>query len=112
MNVTTVLTNRPDQPLTKPFPATDGVLFCLRKGDLYSPDSWSEPTRCYRTVVRWIPRFFLAARYGRFGFYLGWKVWGCDTEKQLVQVGINPKEVYPGSVAMQGWTIRFTSNIG
>lgn len=108
MNVTTVWTNRPEQPLTKPFPATDGWLIALRKGDLYSPDSWALPTRCYRTFVRWIPRPFIAFRRGSFGFYIGWKVWGCDTGKQLVQVGINPMEVYAGSVAMQGCTVRFS----
>jgi hypothetical protein len=109
MQVTTVWSNRPDQPLTSPFPLTDGVFFTLRKGDLYSPDSWSNPTRCYRTFVRWIPRPFLSFRRGSFGFYIGWKCWGCDTEKQLVQVGINPTEVYAGSVAMQGFTLRFTT---
>ena len=110
MDIITHWSNRPDQPLTKPFPATDGVFVAFRSGDLYSPDSWSKPTRCYRTFAS-IPRPFLSFKWGRFGFYFGWKVWGCDTEKQLVQIGINPIEVYQGSVAMQGFTLRFSTSV-
>lgn len=100
------------QFIKKPFPNTSGVWVMFNKGDLYSPDSWSTPTRCYRTMVRWLPRPYVALRWGRFGFYLGWKIWGCDTEKQLVQIGINAKEVYPGSMAMQGFTWRASRNVG
>ena len=100
-----------DQPLTKPFPATDGWLLALRTGDLYSPDSWAHTTRVYRSFVRWIPRPFLAWRRGKLGFYVGWKVWGCDTEKQIGALGIAEREVYPGSVAMQGCTMRFSTSV-
>lgn len=111
MKVTTVWTNRPEQPLTDPFPDTNGLFVTFRTGDLYSPDSWSNTTQCYRTFVKWLPRPFVSFRYNKFGFYIGWKVWGCDTEKQLLQIGINPIEVYSGSVAMQGFTLRFTDSL-
>lgn len=124
MNIKTVYSSRPlcfsteedakklnEQFIKKPFPMTDGWWLMLNKGDLYSPDSWADTKRCYRTFVRWIPRPFLAYRKGSFGFYVGWKIWGCDTDPQLKQIGINPKEVFPGSIAMQGCTIRFSENV-
>lgn len=39
------------------------------------------------------------------------KAGGRVVPEQLVQVGINPREVFPGSVAMQGFTWRFSGNV-
>lgn len=99
-----------DQPLTSPFPLRNGIFVALRSGDLYSPDSWQNTKHYTRqTNARWRPYF--SARYGRFGFYVGWKTWGCDTEKQVNAPGILPEEVYKGSVAMQGCTARFSGKV-
>lgn len=110
MNVLTHLTNRADQPLTSPFPLRDGFFFALRSGDLCSPDSWKTPVRVRRAYVRFRP--FASFRRGSFGFYLGWKAFGVDNEDLKRFPAINPSEVYPGSVALQGLTIRFSRNVG
>lgn len=111
MNVTTHWTNRPEQPLTAPFPLTNGVFVAVRSGDFYSPDSWNplEVRNYCRGQVRFRP--FLSARRGRFGFYVGWKVYGVDTENQARMPGIKPEDVYPGSVALQGFTLRFSGSV-
>lgn len=99
------------QPLTSPFPLRNGVFVALRSGDFYSPDSWKvdEVTKYKRGTVRNRP--FVSFRMGRFGFYVGWKVYGADTDNQRKMPGILPEDVYEGSVAMQGCTIRFTRGL-
>ena len=111
MKVEIDYTNRPEQPLTSPFPLTDGVFFTVRSGDYYSPDSWDimKVSSYDRGVVKNRP--FLSARKGRFGFYIGWKVYGVDTDNQRAMPGIFPEDVYSGSVAIQGCTIRFSRNV-
>lgn len=99
-----------DQPLTRPFPLRNGVLVALRSGDLYSPDSWSQPKHYTRsTKPTWRP--YLAVRWGKFGFYIGWKVFGVDGEQLKTFPGLNSEDVYQGSVAMQGFTVRFSANV-
>ena len=109
MHVTTIWTNRADQPQTTPFPITRGLFFTIRSGDFYSPDSWDfhKVTRYTRGYVRNRP--FLSFRWGSFGFYIGWKFYGVDTYNQLAMPGINVEDVYPGSIAIQGFTVRFTT---
>ena len=99
-----------DQPLTSPFPLRNGVFVALRTGDLCSPDSWHKPVHVRRAWLR-IPRPFLSFRRGRFGFYVGWKVFGVDNESLKSFPSVNPAEVYAGSVAMQGCTLRFTRGL-
>ena len=110
MKVDVVWANRPDQPPTSPFPATDGWFIAIRTGDLCSPDSWKEPTRVRRDYIYYRP--FVSFRKGRFGFYVGWKVFGADNEDLKKFPSVNPAEVYQGSIAMQGLTIRFSTSVG
>lgn len=112
MNVATHWSNRPEQPPTSPFPVTDGWFVVVRSGDFYSPNSWKplEVTMYSRGRVKNRP--FVSWRRGRFGFYLGWKVYGVDTENQRAMPGINPEDVFDGSIAIQGCTIRFSSSVG
>ena len=100
-----------DQPLTSPFPLRNGVFVALRSGDFYSPDSWDvkKVSKYRRGKVRNRP--FVSARCGRYGAYIGWKVYGVDTDNQRAMPGIFPSDVYPGSVAIQGCTIRFTRGL-
>ena len=100
-----------DQPLTSPFPLRNGVFVALRSGDFYSPDSWdlAKVSKYRRSTVRNRP--FVSVRSGRFGAYLGWKVYGVDTDNQRAMPGIFPSDVYPGSVAIQGCTIRFSGSV-
>ena len=115
------LSNDP-QPWTNPFPAedtndgipgVDGFIWALRGGDVLSPDSWSKPTRVQRRYF-WLPvRWFFAFRKGRYGGYIGnGKVFGADGEQLKAFPSVNPAEVYPGSIAMQGFTWRFTNKLG
>ena len=99
-----------NQPLTSPFPIKDGIVLAIRSGDLCSPDDWKVPVRVRRAYVYWRP--FLSFRKGHFGFYIGWKVFGVDNEDLKKFSSINPSEVYVGSLAMQGFTWRFTTKLG
>ena len=96
---------------TAPFPENNGVKFRLLRGDLCSPDSWQKPAHVRRAWLM-IPRPFFSARIGRFGMYVGWKVFGADNEDLKKFPSVNPREVYQGSIAMQGCTIRFTGSLG
>lgn len=98
-------------PWTNPFPVANGFIFALRGGDVCSPDSWQKPTRVHRRFHDWPLLPFVSARYGRFGFYLGWKVFGVDNEDLKAFPSINPAEVFDGSYAMQGFTWRFSRHI-
>lgn len=111
MNITTHFAYPAAQPLTSPFPVRNGIFFAIRSGDFYSPDSWDiKKVRDFRRgTVRYRP--FFSARLGMFGAYIGWKVYGVDTDNQRAMPGIFPSDVYPGSVAIQGCTIRFSGSI-
>ena len=108
MNVTSLQWPK-DQPLTSPFPLRNGVFVALRSGDLCSPDSWQAPVHVRRAWIYLRP--FFSARFGKFGMYVGWKTYGVDGEHMLKFPSINPAEVYAGSVAIQGCTIRFTRGL-
>lgn len=111
MRVVTNWTNRPEQPLTKPFPATNGLFVAVRSGHFYSPNSWKplEVTMYTRGLVH--NRLFVSFRWNRFGFYIGWKVYGVDTDNQAMMPGIDDSDVFVGSVAIQGFTIRFSTSV-
>lgn len=98
-------------PWTNPFPERDGVIWAFRGGDICSPDSWQSPTHVRRfwAPIPWRP--FFSYRKGRFGFYVGWKAFGVDGEHLKAFPSINPAEVYDGSYALQGFTIRFTNKL-
>jgi hypothetical protein len=95
---------------TNPFPEKDGYKFRLLRGDLFSPDSWQKPVHVRRAWLT-IPRPYFSFRHGRFGFYIGWKVFGVDNEDLKKFPSVNPAEVYVGSIAMQGFTWRFTRGL-
>lgn len=111
MKVVTHYSNRKNQPLTSPFPVTDGWFFAIRSGDFYSPNSWKTDEVTMFTRGKISRRPYLSYRRGRFGFYVGWKVYGVDTENQDLMPGIHDEDTYPGSVALQGCTIRFSTSI-
>jgi len=98
-------------PWTNPFPEADGFIFALRGGDLCSPDDWQNPTHVRRDYFRIPWRPFFSFRRGRFGFYVGWKVFGADVPDLKKFPSVNPSEVYDGSYAMQGFTWRFTTGL-
>lgn len=110
MNVTTHWANRPEQPLTSPFPVKGGWFVAVRSGDLCSPDDWEKPVHVRRARVLFRP--FLSYRRGSFGFYVGWKAYGADNEDLKSFPSINPHEVYVGSAALQGFTWRFSRSLG
>lgn len=114
------------RPWTNPFPerdtrdgipGTDGFLWALRGGDLVSPvgltGSFFGPPPPAITR-RWISRAvlpFFAARRGRFGFYVGWKAYGFDSPAYLKWPSITPADVFEGSIALQGFTMRFSGSL-
>lgn len=122
MNVTGYST---DTALTAPYPAGKiGVKLRLLKGDVMYPDlttGHARPGRENETPnwFNWIPifvtrkavgyrPFFSLGIYG-FGVYVGWKVFGVDSQAYMDYPGILPRDIYPGSLAMCP-TIRFTTN--
>ena len=122
MNVRGVSTD-PESEWTTPYPTRRfGVIARLLQGDVMAPDlsdvkmrpgregespNWFNciPRRVHRAVVG--PRPFLSIGVGRFGVYMGWKVFGVDSTAYLDYPGITPADVFKSSRAMCG-TIRFT----
>lgn len=107
-------------PWTNPFPTIDtddgipgedGFIWALRGGDVCSPDSWGLPVHVKRWYCRWPVLPFFSYRRGRFGFYIGWKCFGVDNVALKGFPSINQAEVYDGSVALQGFTWRFSLNL-
>ena len=111
MNVVTTWQSRADQPLKSPFPVRDGFFFALRRGDIYSPDSWSSPTFVRRDRAL-IPRPFLSWRKGSAGFYIGWKAFGADLERYKAFPCTRPEDIGLDSAALQGFTWRFSNAVG
>ena len=111
MRVFGLATDAPEE-WTAPFPTASGYKLRLMGGDEVSPDDWHRPTRVRRRYFRFPCRPFFSMRIGRFGFYIGsGKVFGVDNEDLKKFPSINPVEVYVGSQAIQGWTVRFTGNV-
>lgn len=84
----------------------------LRGGDVCDPRDGEQingppwPTRverfyCPLPILPWV-----CIKFGRFGFYAGWKCYGFDLPNYLNWPGITPKDVYPGSLALE-LTMRF-----
>jgi hypothetical protein len=115
-----------DEHWTAPYPEADGFKFRLLGGDMMSPWGWklrpeatggepnffnAIPERTRRLYFR-IPCLpFLSVRRGRFGFYAGYKVFGVDSDAYKDYPGVHPSEVYEGSQAVSGFTMRFTSGL-
>lgn len=113
---------------TAPFPeARFGVKMRLMGGDLLSPDIGSgklRPGRDKRNFFSVIPgtvkravyekpcKPFLSVRLGRFGFYVGHKVFGVDSEAYLDYPLVFHDDVYSGSQALSGFTGRVSTRIG
>lgn len=121
---------------TNPFPeadtvdgikGADGFIIALRGGDTVSGAGWelrgeatagskpnyfnAIPSRV-RRIFFWLPLLpFLSVRWGRFGFYIGFKVFGFDSPAYKDWPGVNPREVYEGSLALTGFTFRFTTKL-
>jgi hypothetical protein len=94
----------PDRSLVDPLPEKNGLVFRLLSGDVcdpwLDPDGWFKPRLPTFTVRFWsyLPLPFLAWRLGKWSGYIGFKVYGVDSEHYL---GWLPDEdVYPGSQAM------------
>lgn len=54
---------------------------------------------------------FFTWRAGRFGGYMGYKAYGFDSAAYLDFPGVNSFDVYTGSVALSGFTLRFSRNV-
>lgn len=75
----------------------------LRGGDVCDPKDgdWFKPPWPKIVVRRWVPNPtlpFLCLKIGRFGFYVGWKVYGVDAPEY--KNWLPPEEVYVGSLAL------------
>lgn len=97
----------------------------LLGGDMMSPWGWqlrpeatantapnffnAIPERTRRLFLSFPCLPFFSVRIGRFGFYIGWKVFGVDSPAYKDYPGVNPSEVYDGSQAFSGLTMRFTN---
>ena len=96
--------NDADRPVTDPLPESDGFYWRWVKGDVCDPwrdpDGWFAPRLPTFTVRFWsyLPLPFLAWRVGRWTGYIGFKVYGVDSEHYLGWLG--REDVYPGSRAM------------
>jgi len=90
--------------LTEPFPAEDGVILRWLRGNVcdpwFDPDGWFGVRSPLVLIRFWseIPLPFVAWRKGRWAGYIGFKVYGVDSDAYTQWL---PKwEVYPGSLAM------------
>lgn len=119
----------PEALWTAPFPeARVGFKARLLGGDLLSPDVSSGAMRpgreregrnwftvipdTVRRAVHGKPRKpFVSVRVGRFGFYLGHKVFGVDSEAYRDYPLVRPEDVYDGSRAITGFTARMSFNL-
>jgi hypothetical protein len=69
------------------------------------------PAGCVRRWRRSPGYFFLSVRAGRFGFYVGHKVFGVDASEYYDFPLVRSDEVRVGSRAVSGFTWRFTSSL-
>ena len=114
---------------TAPYPESTGFKLRLIRGDLVSPEleggtprpgralekpNWFNviPRDVQRDWIGFPGRPFFSVRIGRFGFYIGHKVFGVDSPAYLDYPGLSSKDVYEGSRAMTGFTLRPTTKLG
>jgi len=96
--------NDPERPLTDPLPEENGIVFRLVQGDVldpfFDPDGWFKPKKPLWTMRFWsvLPLPFFAWHWGRWTGYIGFKVYGVDSE--AYKSWLKPEEVYSGSQAM------------
>jgi hypothetical protein len=104
VRVETFYRNDHDRELVDPLPEKDGWVFRLLYGDVcdpwLDPDGWFKPRLPFFTMRFWtpIPLPFFAWRAGKWTGYLGFKVYGVDSEHYLGW--LKPEDVYKGSQAM------------
>lgn len=108
-----------------------GIKLRLMGGDLLSPDILGSgklrpdtpigakrdffnvlPGTVHRSVYEKPRKPFLSVRVGRFGFYIGHKVFGVDSEKYKDFPLVAPEDVHFGSQTLSGFTIRGSRSIG
>ena len=93
-----------DRPITDPLPERDGVVFRLTRGDVcdpwFDPDGWFGPSKPFYTLRfrSWVPLPFFAWKWGRWMGYIGFKVYGVDSEHY--RSWLPESDVYAGSQAM------------
>ena len=122
MKVEVLYRNDPERPLTDPVVEKDGRKFVFRLyrgsicdpilGTLFGYKWFEEPYPKYVLKVNSkIPLPFISFKWPFLnrGCYLGWKVYGVDSE--AYKNWIDPTEVYNGSQAMC-LTIRPFANLG
>ena len=109
-------------------PLTTGCKLRLMGGNLVSPnltDGTFRPGREgeHPNWFNFIPTYvrldyfatpcnpFFTIRMFSFGFYLGHKIFGMDSEAYKDYPGIKEEDVYVGSQALTGFTARFTNKL-
>lgn len=104
------------EPLTKPYPSKTGVIVRVLGGNVVYPwgdGDWFAPPY-FASVLKFfmpIPIMpFFSVRIGRFGFYIGAKVFGVDSPAYGNWM-CDPSDVYEGSMAMMLCSIRFTRGL-
>jgi hypothetical protein len=98
-----------------------------RGGDIFSPSGWNTlrpggdpkggkwfnylPDHVRREwhAVADLP--FFTCRWGRFGFYCGYKAFGADSAAYLDFPTVRPEDIFYGSVALTGFTARITTKL-
>lgn len=104
MRVRVLWRSDPERPLTDPLPERNGIVLRFYAGDfchpiLRAPD-WFHPPwpeRIIRRTLSFMP--FIAWKIGPKGGYLGFKLYGVDSEAYLNWPGYTNAEVFPGSQA-------------
>lgn len=101
--------------ITTPYPTGTGMIFRLLGGDVVHPlgkGEWFKPPYFSRVLRFFMPlpiMPFFSIRIGRFGFYIGSKVYGVDSPEYANW--LPAEHVYEGSQAMMLISIRFTRNL-
>lgn len=92
------------RPIVDPLPESNGVIFRLIRGDVcwpfLDPDGMFAPKKPWILFKfrSWIPLPFFAWKWGNWMGYIGFKVYGVDSEHYLQWLPAG--DVYPGSQAM------------
>lgn len=110
------LATDPQADWTTPYPTGRvGLKLRLLGGDVCDPywlgngGSWFKlpAPRLLIKFFSWLPLPYVAIGIGKWGMYLGWKVYGVDSD--AYKQWLPASDVYPGSQAMC-LTIRMTIN--